>query len=141
MRSYHKPRPGPNPAGADVPAPAFEKYVPDPVDQLLAAPIQYHVVYAHIAGQAAAGLFLSHLIHQTRASDERDSWVTKSRREWLAETALTPLELDRARKAVRAAGLLEEGYAGRPPRPAVRVNEVALAVALANAAGRSDAAR
>lgn len=137
MRSYQKPTPPPDPVGA-APAWAPEKYVPDPVDQLLAAPIHFHKVYADIAGGPVAGLFLSHAVHASRTSDEGDGWFTKTRQEWQAETAISRREQEAARRRLVKAGILEEKLDGIPARLHFRIDEAAITAALHAAA---DAAR
>jgi hypothetical protein len=79
--------------------------------------IDFKKVYVDIAGDVLAGLLLSQLVYwhlpskkgENRLTIERDGffWLAKSREDWWEELRMTPREVDRGLKLLRAAGVIE----------------------------------
>lgn len=94
-------------------------------------PIAVHRNVIHLAGNAAAGIFLSQLIYWTRHGVEvsqRDGWVRKTADQWQLETGMTWKVQKRARKHLVDLGLIEERRIGLPAQTEYRVNVNELAV-------------
>src|SRR5271165_663359 len=85
------------------------------VESLLDNPIAYHRVFADIAGNASGAIFLSQLYYWTKHTKNPDGWVYKTSQDWSYETGLTRREIDTARKALKANGIITEKLAGVPP--------------------------
>jgi len=84
--------------------------------------IAFHPILARAGGSAGAGLFMSQLLYWVGKQADGDGWIYKTLEEWKAETCLTRSEVDRARRAWRDLGVLEEKYEGLPRRLWYRVN-------------------
>jgi hypothetical protein len=79
--------------------------------------IDFKKAYVDMAGDLVAGLMLSQIVYwylPSRAGDaklrvERDDhqWLVKTREDWWEECRLSPREVDRARKVLETAGLIE----------------------------------
>jgi hypothetical protein len=97
---------------------------------LLRRPIAFHRVFADLAGGATGGLFMSQLFYWSDKGADPDGWIYKTQDEWEEETALTRSEQERARKHLRALGILEETRRGVPSRLYYRLNVACLATML-----------
>lgn len=87
--------------------------------------IAVHRNVIHLAGNAAAGIFLSQLIYWTRHGVEvsqRDGWVRKTADQWHLETGMTWKVQKRARSHLIDLGLIEERRVGLPAQTEYRVN-------------------
>ncbi len=79
--------------------------------------IAFVPAYAHLPGlNVNSALLLSQMIFWTDKGELEDSWVYKSRGDWVEETHLTWREVDTARLALRKSGILEETLRGLPAR-------------------------
>lgn len=88
-------------------------------------PIAVHRNVIRIAGNVAAGLFLSQLIYWTRHGVEvsaRQGWVRKTSDQWLLETGMSWKIQKRAREHLVKQGLIEERRVGLPAQTEYRVN-------------------
>jgi hypothetical protein len=88
-------------------------------------PIAVHRNVIHLAGNAAAGIFMSQLIYWTRHGVEvrqRDGWVRKTADQWQLETGMTWKVQKRARNHLVSIGLIEERRTGLPAQTEYRVN-------------------
>lgn len=95
--------------------------------QLTKRPIAFHRIYAKVGGSVNAGLLLSQAMYWNDLLPPiRKGWFYKTQAEWEQETCLTRREQEAARKALRAAGVLEEKLQGIPARLHFRVNLAAL---------------
>lgn len=95
--------------------------------QLTKRPIAFHRIYAKVGGSVNAGLLLSQAMYWNDVlPPSRKGWFYKTQAEWEQETCLTRREQEVARKALRAAGVLEEKLQGVPARLHFRVNLAAL---------------
>lgn len=88
----------------------------DDLRHLLRRPIAFHRALADVAGGATGGLFLSQLLYWSDRGGDPDGWIYKTQAEWREETALTRSEQERARKALRDLGVLEEARRDVPAR-------------------------
>lgn len=87
--------------------------------------IAVHRNVIHLAGNAAAGIFLSQLIYWTRHGvevNQRDGWVRKTADQWHLETGMTWKVQKRARAHLVDLGLIEERRIGLPAQTEYRVN-------------------
>ncbi|WP_052163022.1 hypothetical protein [Aquabacterium sp. NJ1] len=87
--------------------------------------IAVHRNVIRIAGNVAAGLFLSQLIYWTRHGVEvtaRQGWVRKTADQWLLETGMSWKVQKRARENLVTQGLIEERRVGLPAQTEYRVN-------------------
>lgn len=89
---------------------------------LLKRPIAFHVVFARIAGNTTAGVFLSQLWYWHDRGKDPDGWIYKTQAEWYDETCLTRYEQESARKSLREKGILEEKREGLPALLYYRIN-------------------
>lgn len=107
---------------------------PDDLRFLLRQPIAFHRVFAEITGSATFGLFLSQVFYWSDKGHAGDGWFYKTQEEWTEETCLTRYEQERARKALRELGILEEERRGVPARLYFRLDIDALAALIEGAA-------
>ena len=104
------------------------------VGDLLAERIACHRHLSRLAGSAKAGLFLSQAIYWTRVGEailENGGWFYKTIAQWSHETGLSRREQERARRCLKALGVLEEELRGLPAKLWFRVNLERLGEALA----------
>ncbi len=81
------------------------------IDDFLSKPIAYHPNLVRISGSAAAGLILSQLLYWSkRPHSDAAGWIYNSEAEWSSKTGLTPTEQRRARRELKARGLIEEKH-------------------------------
>lgn len=90
---------------------------------LLDRPIAFHRQFVKLAGCATSALFLSQLLYWSSKCEDTDGWFYKTAQEWEEETGLTRREQETARKALKAAGVIEEKLKGVPARVHYRANE------------------
>jgi hypothetical protein len=84
------------------------------ITSLLDSPIAFQPSFAHICGDACAGLMLSQLYYwaspkkdgTTKTSDP-DGWIYKAHSEWFVETGLRRRQVDRCRQDLEDLGLIE----------------------------------
>jgi len=112
---------------------------------ILDRPIAYHRCLVPIAGGVSGAVFLSQAVYWARRTSDPGGWFYKTRDDWRAETGLSRREQESARKALRAAGVLQERLCGVPAQLHYRVELSALLSALnagdgANKEGESEPA-
>jgi hypothetical protein len=87
------------------------------LDDLLTKPISYHPALIRIGGSAAAGILLSQLLYwSSKPKRDANGWIYKTEADWMRETGLSATEQHRARRELKARGLIEEkrgGYLNR----------------------------
>ena len=89
---------------------------------VLDLPVSFHRCLVPISGSVTAALMLSHAIATTQSIDHTTrEWFSKSQDQWSDETGLSRWEQQTARRALRAAGLLEEARHGVPAKLWFRV--------------------
>jgi len=93
------------------------------VESLLENPIAYHRVFADMAGNASGAIFLSQLYYWTKHTKNPEGWVYKKSQDWSYETGLSRREIDTARKALKANGIITEKLAGVPPTVYYRIEK------------------
>lgn len=85
-------------------------------------PVSFHRCLVPITGGVTAALMLSQAIWTTQEIDAAaNGWFSKSRDQWTEDTGLSRWEQATARRALRAAGFLEERRIGMPSRLWFRV--------------------
>lgn len=103
-------------------------------DLLLAVfdlPVSFHRCLVPIAGGIAPALMLSQAICVTQSLDtSAGGWFAYSPEEWTRSVGLSPSEQRSARRALRAAGFLEERRWGMPTKQWYRVRADAVWAAL-----------
>lgn len=95
------------------------------ITTLLQQTIAYHPVFRDVAGSTVGGVFLSQAYYWStggRIAAERSGWFYKTGAQWEAETRLSRSEQERARRDLKAVGLLEEKRQGRPAKLYFRLN-------------------
>ncbi len=95
------------------------------ITTLLERTIAFHPVFRDVAGSTVGGVFLSQAYYWStggRIAAERAGWFYKTGKEWTEETRLSRSEQDRARRDLKAVGLLEERLQGRPAKMFYRLN-------------------
>ncbi len=105
--------------------------VRDVIKATLSRPVAFHAILAKICGSATAGLMLSQAIYWSERTTEPEGWFFKSQAEWEDEICLTRYEQETARKILRQKGFLEDVRRGNPARLFYRVNQDAVARAVA----------
>lgn len=85
-------------------------------------PVSFHRCLVPITGGVTAALMLSQAIWTTQEIDAAaNGWFSKSRDQWTEDTGLSRWEQATARRALRAAGFLEERRIGMPSKLWYRV--------------------
>ena len=85
-------------------------------------PVSFHRCLVPITGGVTAALLLSQAIWTTQEIDAAaNGWFSKSRDQWTEDTGLSRWEQATARRALRAAGFLEERRIGMPSKLWYRV--------------------
>jgi GH15 family glucan-1,4-alpha-glucosidase len=85
-------------------------------------PVSFHRCLVPIAGGVTAALMLSQAIWTTQEIESTaNGWFSKSRDQWTEHTGLSRWEQATARRALRAAGFLEERRIGMPSKLWYRV--------------------
>ena len=106
--------------------------------RVLDAPITIHRAFVELAGSLNAAAILSDLAAQSDLTELAGDWVYIDAEEWRSRLGLSYKEQLTARRLLERKGFLETMRIGLPPRPAVRVNWLAvdreLRVQAANAA-------
>lgn len=95
------------------------------ITTLLQQTIAYHPVFRDVAGSTVGGVFLSQAYYWStggRIAAERGGWFYKTGTQWESETRLSRSEQERARRDLKAVGLLEEKRQGRPAKLYFRLN-------------------
>jgi hypothetical protein len=85
----------------------WEKHTSDSVD--------FKCIYADIAGDVVAGLFLSQLLFWCQPSksgaykmaDKEGMWIAKERSDWYAECRLSVKQVARSTKILKASGIIK----------------------------------
>ena len=99
-------------------------------------PVTFHRCLVPITGGVTAALMLSQAIWTAQTIEgDSDGWFSKSRDQWTEETGLSRWEQETARRALRAAGFLEERRIGVPAKVWFRVRPEAVWRALQARAG------
>lgn len=98
---------------------------------LMARPVAFHRAFVDLGVGIAGALMLSQCMYWTKRVTTADGWFYKSQQDWEEETGMNRREQERARKALRSIGVLEEKRRGVPARMYFRVNREALEKALA----------
>lgn len=94
---------------------------------MLDRPVAFHRCLVGVGGGVTGALMLSQALYWSRRAAERNGWFWKTREEWQEETGLSRWEQETARKALVAAGVLEEKRVGLPARLHYRVDTDRLA--------------
>jgi hypothetical protein len=84
------------------------------ISELLDRPIAFQRSFAHICGDACAGLMLSQLLYWSSRTGDCDGWCYKSAREWSEETGLSRYEQETARRILREKEFMEEALRKMP---------------------------
>ncbi|WP_051228300.1 DnaT-like ssDNA-binding domain-containing protein [Oceanospirillum beijerinckii] len=95
------------------------------ITTLLERTIAFHPVFRDVAGSTVGGVFLSQAYYWStggRIAAERAGWFYKTGTQWTEETRLSRSEQERARRDLKAVGLLEERRQGRPAKLFFRLN-------------------
>lgn len=95
------------------------------VIELLDRPIAFHRVFVDIAGSVAGALLLSQAVYWNKRA-ANNGWFYKTAEEWKEETGLSRRELERARRELKDAGLMEELLKGVPAKLHYKLNSEAL---------------
>lgn len=98
--------------------------------ELMARPIAFQRAFVDLGVGIAGALMLSQCIYWTKRVTDEEGWFYKSQQDWEEETGMNRREQERARKALKSIGVLEEKRRGVPARMYFRVNEDALEKAL-----------
>lgn len=98
--------------------------------ELMARPIAFQRAFVDLGVGITGALMLSQCIYWTQRVTDEDGWFYKSQQDWEDETGMNRREQERARKALKSIGVLEERRRGVPARMYFRVNEEALEKAL-----------
>lgn len=97
--------------------------------ELFDRPIAFQRAFVDLGVGIAGALMLSQCVYWTKRT-ESGGWFYKSQQDWEEETGMNRREQERARKALKSIGVLEEKRRGVPARMYFRVNEQALEKAL-----------
>ena len=90
-------------------------------------PVSFHRCLVPITGGVTAALMLSQAVWTTQTIDPAaNGWFSKSQGQWTDETGLSRWEQETARRALRAAGFLEERRVGMPAKLWYRVRPEAV---------------
>ena len=90
-------------------------------------PVRFHRCLVPITGGVTAALMLSQAVWTTQTIDPAaNGWFSKSQGQWTDETGLSRWEQETARRALRAAGFLEERRVGMPAKLWYRVRPEAV---------------
>lgn len=98
--------------------------------ELLSRPIAFHRAFVDLGLGITGALMLSQCMYWRARTSNPDGWFYKSQQDWEEETGMNRREQERARKALKSIGVLEEKRRGVPARMYFRVNEEALEKAL-----------
>jgi hypothetical protein len=105
------------PASRQAPNESAAASDPKLLDDLLNKPICLHPALIRIGGSAASGILLSQLLYwSNKPKRDASGWIYKTEADWLRETGLSSTEQHRARRELKARGLIEEkrgGYLNR----------------------------
>ncbi len=98
--------------------------------ELFDRPIAFQRAFVDLGVGIAGALMLSQCVYWAKRSQSGDGWFYKSQQDWEDETGMNRREQERARKALKSIGVIEEKRRGVPARMFFRVNEEALDKAL-----------
>ncbi|MGK0524551.1 MAG: hypothetical protein ACI92N_002190 [Pseudomonadales bacterium] len=93
-------------------------------------PIAFQRAFVDLGVGITGALMLSQCVYWAKRSQDKSGWFYKSQQDWEEETGLNRREQERARKALRTIGVVEERRRGVPARMYFRVNEETLNDAL-----------
>jgi len=96
---------------------------------LLDRPIAFQRAFVDLGIGITGALMLSQCVYWAKRASE-GGWFYKSQQDWEEETGMNRREQERARKALKSIGVLEEKRRGVPARMYFRLNEEALEKAL-----------
>lgn len=91
------------------------------IEKLCDRPIAFNPAFVPIGGICGA-LMLSQAIYWSRRTSDPDGWFYKTQKDWRAETGMTRAEQEKARRALKSAGVLEENLSGVPAKLYYRVD-------------------
>jgi hypothetical protein len=97
---------------------------------VLDRPIAFNRAFVDLGVGITGALMLSQCVYWSTRTKNPDGWFYKTQSEWEEETGMNRREQERARKALKSIGVLEEKRRGVPARMYFRVNEDALEKAL-----------
>jgi hypothetical protein len=97
----------------------------------LKRPIAFYAALARIGGGTCSGVFLSQAYYWSQRTKHPDGWFFKTQAEWTEETRLSRTEQETVRRNLRSRGLLHESKRGNPQRLWFRIDEEAIATAIA----------
>ena len=95
-------------------------------------PIAFHSVFVDLGVGVTGALMLSQAVYWHHRTKDPEGWFYKTQAEWQDETGLKRTEQERARRALKSIGVLEERKKGIPARLFYRLNEQVLLDALNN---------
>jgi len=98
----------PQPVSSQAPHEAAADSDLERLTDLLGKPIAFHPALVRVGGSAAAGMMLSRLVYWAQRTKNADGWIYKTENQWADEVGLLPKEQRRARKELKARGLIEE---------------------------------
>ena len=83
----------------------------------------YQRQFLELGGSIHASLMLSQALYWSERTSDPGGWFYKTQREWFSEIGFSRRELEKCRRQLRQAGVLEEKRAGLPARLYYRVNK------------------
>ncbi|MCK5866674.1 MAG: HNH endonuclease, partial [Marinobacter adhaerens] len=98
--------------------------------ELFDRPIAFQRAFVDLGVGITGALMLSQCVYWTKRVTDGEGWFYKSQQDWEEETGMNRREQERARKALKSIGVLEEKRRGVPARMYFRINEEALERAL-----------
>lgn len=98
--------------------------------ELFDRPIAFQRAFVDLGVGIGGALMLSQCVYWAKRVTDSEGWFYKSQQDWEQETGMNRREQERARKALKSIGVLEEKRRGVPARMYFRVNEGALEKAL-----------
>ena len=98
--------------------------------ELFDRPIAFQRAFVDLGVGITGALMLSQCVYWTKRVTDGEGWFYKSQQDWEEETGMNRREQERARKALKSIGVLEEKRRGVPARMYFRINEEALEKAL-----------
>ena len=97
---------------------------------LMDRPIAFQRAFVRLGAGITGALMLSQAVYWAGRTRNQDGWFYKDQQEWEEETGLTRREQEKARRALRSIGVLEEVRKGVPARLYYRVNTAEIEKAL-----------
>lgn len=100
------------------------------IPKLLDRPIAFHRCFVDIGCGITGALMLSQAVYWSKRTRDGDGWFYKTQAEWMEETGLSRTEQEKARRTLRALGVIDEVRKGVPAKLYYRVNDERLTMAL-----------